>query len=157
MTTAPVPHESAQSLRTEPISATTAGRGRESIYGTPYLHLGVDFTYHPDRPYEVALTIANHSFHCDVARWTVSREVLCNAAIWQTPAGACDFAAVPMSDTVVQLRLYGSRAEDPQALYVDVQRVDLLRFLERTLRAVKPGRESQLINMDSVIDALFDN
>lgn len=162
MTTPPIPRASSgpdPSPQTEPVSAILHAMGRGSAYGTPDISLVVDLNFHPDRPYEVVMVIADrHYIRADgTARWVVSREVLCNAAIWQTPAGMCDFMAVPMSDRTIQLVIRGSGCQQGESLHVDVARADLLRFLERTLRAVKAGRESKYMDMDSVVDALLAN
>jgi hypothetical protein len=76
--------------------------------------------------------------------------------MWQTPAGMGDFRAVPMAETVTQLMFIASDPEHRgESLCVDVQRRSLLSFLERTIRAVKPGRESKHMDMDRIVAALL--
>ena len=160
-----------------PISADMDGLGRETPYGPVGLHLVLTMVYRTDHPYDVNIVIApkrrpscGHDpavwaistdpwcATCDhgLARWLVSREVLCNAAMWQTPAGMGDFRAVPMAETITQLMFTASDPEyRGESLFVDVQRRSLLSFLERTMRAVKPGRESKYMDMDRVVAALL--
>lgn len=133
--------------------------------------------YQSDRPYAVQILIGKpqdcqygpthgvmvdgHSLSlpcdCDLTPWTVSREVLCNAALWQTPAGMGDFRVAPMGDGTTQLVFCGSTPEDRgESIYVDVKRKDLLGFLQKTLLVVKPGGESQHLDMDALLAALMD-
>jgi hypothetical protein len=164
-------------LTIDQISNTMEGQGRETPHGPVRLHLALTMVYRSTYPYDVNIVIApQQRLTCghDPARWAVSRapwcavcdlklspwlvsrEVLCNAAMWETPAGMGDFRAIPMAETVTQLVFIASDPEhNGESLYVDVQRLSLLSFLERTMRLVKPGRESKHMGMDQLVAALL--
>jgi hypothetical protein len=67
-----------------------------------------------------------------------------------------DFRAAPMGEAVTQLIIANSDPDgDRGAMHIDVARKELLQFLERTMRLVKPGRESTHIDMDQIVTALL--
>lgn len=152
-TTPPAP------LPPKPIVTSMGGVGRGSAHSRDnLLPLTLTMSYLVDRPYEVAIWVAQRDqpAHPDATGWLVSREILCNAAIWETPAGLCDFWAVPMGEATTQLVFVATatdhRGED---LHVDVPRKGLLEFLGRTMRAVKLGHESRYLDISDGVLAAF--
>ena len=161
-----------------PIVASMDGHAKRHAHDRAAQRLLVTLIYRPDRPYDVNMVIAPGWMSCGhrpeelildpglvcktcrkhLAPWLISREVLCSAAMWETPAGMGDFRATPMGESATQLVITDSNpAYRGESMHIDVARKELLRFLERTMRLVKPGRESAHIDMDNVITALLSS
>lgn len=164
-------------LNQTPIVVHMDGLARHSAHGAVRMRPTLIFIYQPDRPYSVHILIgrgrgcAHGPTHgvmpegaalivpcdCDLTPWMVSREVLCGAASWQTPAGMGDFRAVPMADHTTQLVFYGSHPDGrAEALHVDVKRKSLLEFLRKTMAVVKPGDESRHMDVDAMLAKFMD-
>jgi hypothetical protein len=175
MPTTPTPR--AATSPPQPVIASMDGHGRGSPDGERDLRLVLTMVYRADRPYDVNVVVAQgrpqcghdpadmviqvgtpcRTCHINLAPWLVSREVLYSAAMWRTPAGMGDFRAAPMTEDTTQLVFVASDPEyRGEALYVDVQRGSLLEFLDRTVRLVRPGRESEYMDMDRLIASLLD-
>jgi hypothetical protein len=86
-------------------------------------------------------------------RWTFGRDLLLEGL--HEPAGDGDVHVWPCLDTqgraVVVIELC---SPDGEAL-VQVRTVDLTGFAERTVRAVAPGAESGLVDVDAAIAAIL--
>lgn len=151
------------------------GLPRSSAHGPAGNPLTLTLIYQPDRPYASQIVISNarncpngpthgietgeaaigQNCNCDLTPWLVSREVLCIAAVWRTPAGMGDFRAVPMGNDTVQLVFQGSDPDNrDESLHIDVDRKSLMGHLKRTMRAVPPGTESQHVDIDRALAAL---
>ncbi len=115
----------------------------------------VKLTYQLRHPYSVQACLSTGD---DGATWTISREVLCQAALWDAPAGMGDFTASPWSAGLVRLEFNGIHPESRQRellMVIDVPQEVLSAFLLRTLHVVPAGRESVHLGLDAALAALF--
>lgn len=106
--------------------------------------------YDPRDPY--AVTSVFHTGHGEV-RWTFGRDLLAEGLY--EPAGDGDVHVWPCLDAsghaVVIIEL---SSPDGEAL-VQARTGDLTEFVERMSAAVRPGTESELVDVDAAITAIL--
>lgn len=106
--------------------------------------------YNPSDPY--AVTTVFMTGHSQV-RWTFGRELLASGLY--EPSGDGDVHVWPCLDSdghaVVIIELC---SPDGEAL-VQAKTEDLRNFVDRMSKAVRPGSESEYLDMDGAISAIF--
>ncbi len=112
--------------------------------------LEADFGYDPADPY--AVTVTFRTGYGNVA-WTFARDLLIDGV--DTPAGDGDVHVWPCEDfdgrPVVVIELISDDGE----LMAQAPRWAVRRFVSRSLRVVPLGSESELIDLDHVVEALL--
>ncbi len=112
--------------------------------------LDADFGYGPHDPF--AVTVTFRTGYGDVA-WTFARDLLVVGV--DEPAGDGDVHVWPCEDLdgrpVVVIELISDDGE----LMAQAPRWAVRRFVSRSMRAVPLGSESDLIDLDTVVEALL--
>lgn len=108
----------------------------------------VTLSYTRDDPYAVTATITLAT-KCDTADWLLSRDLLRGGL--HNLSGIGDAIAWPEDGGVLHLVLTGEGGR--AALQLDA--VEVARFLDRTDRIVHPGDESRHVDIDGAIRAML--
>ena len=119
------------------------------VLGT--LHrLDADFCYDPADPF--AVTVTFRTAYGDVA-WTFARDLLLDGV--DSPVGDGDVHVWPSEDDDGRPVVVVELESDDGQLLAQAPRWAVRRFVSRTLRAVPSGTESELLDLDAVLDALL--
>jgi hypothetical protein len=113
--------------------------------------IDAELHYDPRDPYAVTTVFMTGASQ---VRWTFGRDLLCEGLY--EPAGDGDVHVWPCLDSqghaVVIIELC---SPDGEAL-VQARTGDLTSFVDRMTKAVEPGTESALIDIDTAITAILD-
>jgi hypothetical protein len=113
--------------------------------------IDAELHYDPRDPYAVTTVFMTGASQ---VRWTFGRDLLCEGLY--EPAGDGDVHVWPCLDSqghaVVIIELC---SPDGEAL-VQARTGDLISFVDRMTKAVEPGTESALIDIDTAITAILD-
>lgn len=141
--------------RAAAIVAEVAARGIRLDDGTPF-SIWVRFTYSSADPYALLLTMSDRSSFTgvDVTDWIVARETVYVGCTLRGHAGQGDFYATYVSEQTVQFSLHAANPGDTSIL-IEVPRPKLAAFLERTEVLSPVGRESEVIDMDTLVNRLM--
>ena len=129
----------------------TAEIAMQSVDPEGRLHrLDAVFGYDPGDPY--AVTVTFRTGYGDVA-WTFARELLSEGV--DNPTGDGDVHVWPCEDSDGHPVCVVELVSDDGELLAQAPRWAVRRFVARSLRAVPAGRESELMDIDSVVTALL--
>lgn len=119
------------------------------VLGTLH-HLDATFGYDAADPF--AVTVTFRTAYGDVA-WTFARDLLLEGI--DTPAGDGDVHVWPSDDDDGRPVVVVELESDDGQLMAQAPRWAVRRFAARTLRCVPAGAESELLDLDAVLDALL--
>lgn len=137
------------------VVAEVAARGIRLDDGTRF-PLWIRFTYDPADPYALLLTISDRSTFTgvDVTAWTIARETVYIGCELRGSAGQGDFYATYISEQTVQFVLHATNPGEVSVL-LEVPRPKLSAFLQRTEALAPVGRESEIIDLDTLTTRLL--
>lgn len=120
----------------------------------PMLPLETELRYSTDDP--LAVVVLFDTGEGEPIRWVFARDLLAQGLDAKTGDGDITVLPVPADsgqEPVIHIRL---QSPDGDAL-IEADSSDIERFLAQTWRLVAPGTESQLLNLDEMLEALLDD
>jgi Streptomyces sporulation and cell division protein, SsgA len=113
------------------------------------VHVPAELSYDPADPYAVTATFRSDD---DAVAWTFSRDLLDEGLL--APAGEGDVSVWPSSDDDGEAICIALSSPFGQAL-LEAQRHEVEAFIVRSFNSVPRGSETELLNLDEVIDQLL--
>ena len=107
-------------------------------------------SYDPSDPFAVSVSMRTEG--SPTVDWVVSRELL--AAGLLTPSGDGDIGVWPSTSRSAEVVCISLSSPDGQALLYG-QHADVAAFLDRTFVEVPAGAESELIDLDALVEHLL--
>lgn len=150
MTTPPISEPQAP-IRTA--TAEIAARGLRMDDGTRFV-LWMRLLYDVRDPYALQLTMGERADLSDGVAWTVARETIYVGCELRTSAGQGDFSVSYVNEQTVQFVLDATNYGDVTVV-LDVPRPKLSAFLQRTEVMAPIGRESDTIDLDTLVNRLM--
>ncbi|MET7637690.1 SsgA family sporulation/cell division regulator [Streptomyces sp. NPDC005438] len=107
-------------------------------------------TYRVEEPFAVQVTF--HTTSRQPVHWTFARELLIEGVF--RPSGAGDVRVWPARERARELLFLALSSPEGDAL-LELPMMEVSRWLERTLRAVPAGTESDHLGLDEALNALL--
>lgn len=122
------------------------------VPGGPSLPVLADLRYAADDPWAVRVAFQTGGEGDGVVEWTFARQLLTEGVAG--PVGEGDVRLWPAAsgrDQVVHLAM----ASPSGSALFEIDREDVVRFLQRTYLAVPTGSEADVVDLDGELDALL--